>query len=137
MSGSKILYRNGEVDPVGPFIDRPNGRMDWYRNGRLHRENGPAVESYRNIPSQPVAPVIQHAPASLPANPAPKDTPAPEGTPDERICVVCRENLRNTVLVNCQHNVTCVKCTNQLKNQQNPCPICRASITTTVSYFQS
>lgn len=43
--GSKEWYRDGKLHREdGPAIERANGDKEWYRNGRLHREDGPAIE---------------------------------------------------------------------------------------------
>ena len=42
--GSQHWYRNGELHREdGPAIVYPNGPQHWYRNGKSHREDGPAV----------------------------------------------------------------------------------------------
>ena len=38
-------YRNGKLHrDDGPAVERANGDKVWYRNGQLHREDGPAIE---------------------------------------------------------------------------------------------
>ena len=44
-NGSKHWYLNGKLHREdGPAIEYPNGDKRWYLNGKLHREDGPAVE---------------------------------------------------------------------------------------------
>ncbi len=43
--GSKRWYLNGKLHREdGPAVEWPNGEKHWYLNGKLHREGGPAVE---------------------------------------------------------------------------------------------
>ena len=43
--GSKCWYRNGQLHREdGPAVEWANGDKFWYRNGQLHREDGPAEE---------------------------------------------------------------------------------------------
>jgi antitoxin component YwqK of YwqJK toxin-antitoxin module len=44
-NGNKEWWLNGKLHREdGPAIERPNGSKYWYLNGELHREDGPAVE---------------------------------------------------------------------------------------------
>ena len=44
-SGNKYWYINGKLHREdGPAIERTNGTKQWYINGKLHREDGPAIE---------------------------------------------------------------------------------------------
>jgi hypothetical protein len=44
--GDKKWYRNDKLHREdGPAIEEPDGSKMWYRDGKLHREDGPAVES--------------------------------------------------------------------------------------------
>ena len=44
-SGHKEWYLNGELHREdGPAIEWPNGGKWWYLNGKRHREDGPALE---------------------------------------------------------------------------------------------
>ena len=44
-SGDKEWYLNGYLHREdGPAVDGANGPKEWYLNGYLHREDGPAVE---------------------------------------------------------------------------------------------
>ena len=43
--GSKLWYRNGQLHREdGPAAEWANGYKEWYRNDKLHREDGPAIE---------------------------------------------------------------------------------------------
>jgi hypothetical protein len=43
--GSKFWYRDGRLHREGgPAVERANGDKAWYHNGQCHREDGPAVE---------------------------------------------------------------------------------------------
>jgi hypothetical protein len=40
-----LWYRNGKLHREdGPAIEWANGRKEWYLDGKCHREDGPAVE---------------------------------------------------------------------------------------------
>jgi hypothetical protein len=148
--GGKTWYRNGQCHREdGPADEYPNGGKYWYQNGRLHREDGPAIEEsdggkswYRDgvkfrpnmIP--PIQPSPQIPSVGVSSSPSPKDALAPEGTPNEHICVICSVNLRNTILIKCRHSVTCVECTDKLKSRKDTCPVCRSEITDAISYFK-
>ena len=44
-NGTKEWYVNGKLHREdGPAIERANGYKEWWVNGQLHREDGPAVE---------------------------------------------------------------------------------------------
>jgi len=43
--GNKQWYLNGKIHREdGPAIEYPDGTKEWYFNGKLHREDGPALE---------------------------------------------------------------------------------------------
>jgi len=43
--GTKVWYLNGKLHREdGPAIEYASGTKHWYLNGELHREDGPAVE---------------------------------------------------------------------------------------------
>ena len=45
-NGNKQWFLNGELHREdGPAIERTNGDKEWYLNGVRHREDGPAVEN--------------------------------------------------------------------------------------------
>ena len=44
-NGTKSWYLNGKLHREdGPAIEWSDGAKSWYLNGKLHREDGPAVE---------------------------------------------------------------------------------------------
>ena len=44
-AGDKQWYRNGELHREdGPAIEWDDGNKEWYRNGQRHRDDGPAAE---------------------------------------------------------------------------------------------
>jgi hypothetical protein len=44
--GYKFWYLNGRLHREdGPAIEHANGDKEWYLNDKLHREDGPAIES--------------------------------------------------------------------------------------------
>jgi hypothetical protein len=44
-NGDKCWYKNGKLHrDGGPAIERSNGNKAWYKGGDLHREDGPAIE---------------------------------------------------------------------------------------------
>ena len=44
-TGAKIWFKNGKFHREdGPAVERANGSKYWYLNGQLHREDGPAYE---------------------------------------------------------------------------------------------
>jgi hypothetical protein len=48
--GRKDWYRNGKYHREdGPAVECTNGTKEWYRNGELHRVDGPAVECATGI----------------------------------------------------------------------------------------
>ena len=43
--GSRRWYKNGQLHRLdGPAIEHADGWRTWYQHGWLHREDGPAVE---------------------------------------------------------------------------------------------
>ena len=43
--GTKRWYLNGKLHcEDGPAVEWPDGEKQWYLNGKLHREDGPAIE---------------------------------------------------------------------------------------------
>jgi hypothetical protein len=43
--GHKVWYRNGNLHREdGPAVEWVDGNKSWYLNGNLHREDGPAIE---------------------------------------------------------------------------------------------
>lgn len=48
-NGDIFWYRNGKLHREnGPAIEFANGDKHWYINGKLHREDGPAIEDAIN-----------------------------------------------------------------------------------------
>ena len=44
-TGDKLWYLNGKLHREdGPAVERSNGHKEWFINGELHREDGPAIE---------------------------------------------------------------------------------------------
>ena len=44
-NGDKAWYLNGKLHREdGPAVERADGYKAWYLNGKLHREDGPAIE---------------------------------------------------------------------------------------------
>jgi hypothetical protein len=44
-NGDKYWYLKGKLHREdGPAVEGANGRKYWYLNGKIHREDGPAVE---------------------------------------------------------------------------------------------
>ena len=64
-----------------------------------------------------------------------KDIIAEENDSDNLICQICYTNKRNVVILPCNHSSTCIKCTKQICQDTNKCPICRKDITDTIFYF--
>ena len=43
--GTKEWFLNGELHREdGPAVERANGNKEWHLNGKCHREDGPAIE---------------------------------------------------------------------------------------------
>ena len=44
-NGDKQWFLNGKLHREdGPAVERANGTKEWWLNGKLHREDGPAIE---------------------------------------------------------------------------------------------
>ena len=44
-NGDKVWWLNGKLHREdGPAVEWANGRKEWFLNGKLHREDGPAIE---------------------------------------------------------------------------------------------
>ena len=44
-NGDEFWYRNGKLHREdGPAVEWTDGSKFWYRNGKYHREDGPAIE---------------------------------------------------------------------------------------------
>ena len=44
---------------------------------------------------------------------------------EERLCVICLVNDRNTTVLPCRHMCMCNECAQELRKQTSRCPICR------------
>ena len=44
-NGDKVWYKDGKLHRLdGPAVDRADGAKEWYKDDKLHRLDGPAVE---------------------------------------------------------------------------------------------
>ncbi len=48
-------------------------------------------------------------------------------------CIICAENIRNTMFKPCSHSISCTNCATKLTD----CPICRVKITEKISFISS
>jgi hypothetical protein len=49
-NGTKEWYLNGKLHREdGPAVEYSDGTKYWYLNGKLHREDGPAIESSKRV----------------------------------------------------------------------------------------
>ena len=49
-NGDKFWYLNGKLHREdGPAVECANGDKSWFLNGKLHREDGPAIERANGI----------------------------------------------------------------------------------------
>lgn len=45
--GNKFWFKNGKLHKEdGPAVEYYNGTKEWHQNGELHREGAPAIETY-------------------------------------------------------------------------------------------
>ena len=45
VNGDKFWYQNGKLHREdGPAIEYANGDKSWYQNGKMHRTDGPVIE---------------------------------------------------------------------------------------------
>lgn len=51
--------------------------------------------------------------------------------PHDMLCLICMDNKRTHVIVPCMHLVCCSKCSNDIFNKLNECPICRGKFDST------
>lgn len=73
--------------------------------------------------------------------PLDEDEPVPDMTVESNVknvedkisCVVCRENMKNTVFLGCNHSATCIKCANSKHLKE--CPLCRKKIEKVIRIF--
>jgi hypothetical protein len=82
-------------------------------------------------PSAPAAPPTPTYPAAPPLGQ--EEASAPDGTPDDRLCVACLDRPKVVVAVPCGHVSTCVTCAATARPQV--CPVCRTPVTMMVKTF--
>jgi len=58
---------------------------------------------------------------------------APDTTPDDLCCVICRDRFKATVMVPCGHVCTCVTCARNTRPVQ--CPVCQRALLMVVRKF--
>ncbi|XP_074640822.1 protein neuralized-like [Tubulanus polymorphus] len=60
------------------------------------------------------------------------------GDKDSKECVICYENITDTVLYACGHMCICSSCAGTLRKQRNPlCPICRQPVKDVIKIYRS
>jgi hypothetical protein len=47
---------------------------------------------------------------------------------EERLCVICLVNDRDTTVLPCRHMCMCHECAQELRKQTSKCPICRKEV---------
>ncbi len=47
---------------------------------------------------------------------------------EERLCVICLVNDRDTTVLPCRHMCMCHECAQELRKQTSKCPICRNQV---------
>ena len=76
---------------------------------------------------------LEHA-AENKGNASSGDNAGSTGTTDraddaeERLCVICLVNPRDTTVLPCRHMCLCSECAGELRKQTSKCPICRNNI---------
>lgn len=55
---------------------------------------------------------------------------------EEKVCAVCFTNPKNSVCVPCGHMACCIECLEEIRKNNNECPVCRAQIREVVKVFQ-
>jgi hypothetical protein len=55
-------------------------------------------------------------------------TEASDETPENQICSICLMNIKNVLLVPCNHICSCVDCARKIESPVLDCPICRGRI---------
>lgn len=61
----------------------------------------------------------------LQGRPTPVQTAEQE---EERLCVICLVNDRDTTVLPCRHMCMCHECAQELRKQTSKCPICREHV---------
>lgn len=134
-SGSSLCVRGSDIIQNGEVV----ARIPASRNS-LSIMNGIVVVDGKQF-YPPVTPP-RAAPAAL-AAPAPlfnmlslegNAVEAPNDTPDDKLCVICTDNLKNVLLLPCKHIAYCVECA---RNEQlsDECAICRVKYTSAMVVF--
>lgn len=52
---------------------------------------------------------------------------------EQRVCVVCQENEKSTLLMPCRHLCLCAPCA--ARPEVTTCPLCRAQITDRIAVY--
>ena len=52
---------------------------------------------------------------------------------DQRLCVICQENEKNTLLLPCRHLCLCKECSR--REELDKCPLCRKGIDQKIDVF--
>ncbi len=114
----RIQERGGlVVDDRTPALT--NIRMDNVRIGTLASNRG--VMLVGGPPQPKMRPAIKY-----PAMPKTPEPHAPEDTDESKLCTLCLERRRATVVSPCGHSYACITCMAQHKPAQ--CAYCKASI---------
>ena len=58
-------------------------------------------------------------------------------TEQQRECIICMDNPRNSVLIPCGHLGVCMECAQELQRTTKMCPVCRNKITQVNQVFDS
>ncbi|KAK9500954.1 hypothetical protein O3M35_002111 [Rhynocoris fuscipes] len=53
----------------------------------------------------------------------------------ERLCIVCMDAKRNTMLLNCRHLVLCMRCAEHIVTVSRECPVCRTFILDVINVY--
>lgn len=57
-----------------------------------------------------------------------KADPKADLNDEERLCVICLSNIRDTTVLPCRHMCMCKDCAQELAKQTSKCPICRNTV---------
>ena len=69
------------------------------------------------------------------ALPAPADEPsAPDDTPDEKLCVICMDRVKTTVVVPCGHCYACITCVRA--SAPRACQVCKAPVEKVIRKYE-
>jgi hypothetical protein len=115
------LHREG-----GPALIHSDGTQFWYRDGKLHREDGPAITYVDGTCIWYKHGVQMYHPSQNGS--APRVVPQHEDIPcyenDESACVICYCNRSVMKYYPCNHLIACVTCSSRI----DTCPMCRSAI---------